>query len=134
METEDQFDEEIRAALADLAKSFFSQRGDIKSAAEKLGKKRAAVEKMKKFGTGSVTSWARLIALNFDIERTDLLRIIRDLNNQSSKDESDLDSLYHTVKQMYEHQELAGWLKLMRDKGRIEKDLGVEIKIHDKKK
>ena len=134
MDNEDSFDTELRKAFSDLAKKITAERGSILKAAEHLGKTRSSIEKMKMSGSGSVTTWARLIALHFGVGNDDLVRMIKNLGAPHSETDSKLDDLYSELKKFYTHQELAGWFKLMRDKGRIESDLGIRIKIESDQK
>lgn len=134
--TEREWTSFVRALLKNFALTALSKHGDNAKAAKSLRISRSAVDQMKSTGKGSPKTWFKLFAYHAELSPKEIESFFQNFPSllKEIKPLSDLDELYEEVKRQYPHQEIAGILRLMLSKRRVEEFADVNIKVTPRKK
>ena len=118
--------------LSERAKSATRGQGGAQKVATSLRVSKQRISSMKsRQAFGDKVGWARMLFYEAGVSDSEARKILQNPHTAIKKAvhfPSPLDEMFEKLKNLYSENELAGWLRLLISKGKVEKDLGVSVR------
>lgn len=133
--SDEEWDRLVRQLIQTVAQLATRNHGALTKVARATNLSKSAIAQMKTTGKASPVSFIRVAANLAGLTDTQARTLLSNPTSilKNLEPISDVETLFSEVRALYDDNELAAWLKLLRSKNQVETDLGISVKASMKK-